>query len=66
MAERQNLYYPEELVPVVDDVLVNFAENLAADKSLQPVEFTQRMLGAMSLARRLKDFFIVKDGGNNG
>ena len=64
MAERKTLYYPEEIIPIVDEMLVKFAEDLASEKLL-PVEFTQRMLGAMSLASRMKDL-MRGDGGNNG
>ena len=45
----------EELFHFVDSVLIGFADDLASDKNLYPAEFTGRMLGAMSMARRLKD-----------
>ena len=55
----------EELVRFVDSILIGFADDLAQDKNLYPAEFTGRMLGAMSMARRLKDSLIRKEEPGN-
>lgn len=51
----------EELFHFIDSILIGFADDLACDKNLYPAEFTGRMLGAMSMASRLKDAIQKED-----
>ena len=55
----------EHLGSFVDSVLIGFAEDLATAEGIMPCEFTERMRGAMSMARRLKDALEEKEAGTD-
>lgn len=59
------LYYgrevKKELVRMIDNCLVGFVDNELMNDDIYPAEFTSRMIGAMSLARMLKDGLVVKE-----
>ena len=69
MKDKDLLYGREakdKLIDMIDDVLIGFAEDLATTPHVIPAEFTNRMQGAMAIARRLKDALKEADGDDNG
>ena len=68
MKDKDLLYGREakdKLIGMIDDVLIAFAEDLASNPRMIPAEFTNRMQGAMAIARRLKDALKKEDAGDD-